>query len=84
MGSDGFESKKLGGPPSGAGPNRLGPGEFAGSGERDLAEITHQQAGAGEQQGFREEDRADGNPEREHVSHRHSRLAVQHVVRNAL
>ena len=30
MGSDGFESKKLGGsPPGGAGSNRLGPGEFS-------------------------------------------------------
>ena len=37
MGSDGFESKKLGGPPGGTGPNRLGPGEFSGSPERDPA-----------------------------------------------
>src|ERR1700709_1992460 len=38
MGSDGFESKKLGGPPSGGtGPNRLGPSEFAGGAERDPA-----------------------------------------------
>src|ERR1700737_3958319 len=38
MGSDGFESKKLGGPPSGgAGPNRLGPGEFSGGADRDPA-----------------------------------------------
>src|SRR3984957_12750787 len=48
MGSDGFESKKLGGPAStGAGPNRLvhdrlghdrlGPSEFAGGAERDPA-----------------------------------------------
>ena len=30
MGSDGFESKKLGGPPSGGtGPDRLGPSEYA-------------------------------------------------------
>src|SRR6478672_3439861 len=36
MGSDGFESKKLGGPP-GAAPNRLGPGEFQGSASRDPA-----------------------------------------------
>src|SRR6266849_9803954 len=37
MGSDGFESKKLGGPPSGGtGPNRLGPSEFSGA-ERDPA-----------------------------------------------
>ena len=36
MGSDGFESKKLGGsPPGGTAPNRLGPGEFAGSAGRD-------------------------------------------------
>jgi CspA family cold shock protein len=37
MGSDGFESKKLGGPPGGTGPNRLGPGEFSGNAERDPA-----------------------------------------------
>jgi len=42
MGSDGFESKKFGSLPGGAGPNRLapsgiGPGEFAGSAERDAA-----------------------------------------------
>jgi CspA family cold shock protein len=37
MGSDGFESKKLGGPPSGAGPNRLGPSEYAGGADRDAA-----------------------------------------------
>src|SRR4030081_3671167 len=37
MGSDGFESKKLGGPQSGTGPHRLGPGEFAGNAERDPA-----------------------------------------------
>src|ERR1700674_5164914 len=38
MGSDGFESKKLGGPPSGGlGPNRLGPSEYAGSADRDAA-----------------------------------------------
>ena len=36
MGSDGFESKKLGGPPpGGAGQNRLGPGEYAGGASRD-------------------------------------------------
>src|SRR6202046_3685825 len=36
MGSDGFESKKLGGPPSsGAVSNRLGPGEFSGGVARD-------------------------------------------------
>src|SRR6266436_6441881 len=36
MGSDGFESKKLGGsPPGGTAPNRLGSGEFAGSAGRD-------------------------------------------------
>lgn len=46
MGSDGFESKKPGGSPSGAlgqstlgqsrlGPNRLGPGEYSGNAERD-------------------------------------------------
>src|ERR1700756_5417498 len=33
MGSDGFESKK--GPPGGAGPSRIAPGEFAGGAERD-------------------------------------------------
>src|SRR5438552_16349237 len=38
MGSDGFESKKLGGPPGGAGPNRLGPTtEFQASAPRDPA-----------------------------------------------
>jgi cold shock protein len=38
MGSDGFESKKIGVPPSGAGPNRLGPAtEFQGSAQRDPA-----------------------------------------------
>ena len=38
MGSDGFESKKLGGPPSGgASSNRLGPGEFSGGAGRDPA-----------------------------------------------
>ena len=38
MGSDGFESKKLGGPPSGGtGPNRLGPNEFSSGAERDSA-----------------------------------------------
>src|ERR1700704_3448582 len=37
MGSDGFESKKLGVPPGGAGPNRLGPNEFSGGAERDPA-----------------------------------------------
>ena len=38
MGSDGFESKKLGGPPSGGtGQNRLGPGEFSTGAERDPA-----------------------------------------------
>ncbi len=38
MGSDGFESKKLGGPPSGGtGQNRLGPGEFSAGAERDPA-----------------------------------------------
>src|ERR1700682_4626087 len=38
MGSDGFESKKLGGPPSGGtGPNRLGPSEYAGGADRDPA-----------------------------------------------
>src|SRR6202047_991841 len=37
MGSDGFESKKLAGPPSGGtGPNRLSPGGFS-AGERDPA-----------------------------------------------
>src|SRR3981189_1149171 len=36
MGSDGFESKKLGGPPSGGvGSNRLGPNEFLGGADRD-------------------------------------------------
>ena len=36
MGSDGFESKKLGGsPPGGTAPNRLGSGEFAGGAGRD-------------------------------------------------
>src|SRR5438132_258711 len=38
MGSDGFESKKLGGPPSGgAASNRLSPGEFSGKAERNPA-----------------------------------------------
>src|SRR5436309_14177935 len=37
MGSDGFESKKLGGQLSVTGPNRIGPGEFVGSAERDPA-----------------------------------------------
>src|SRR6267143_3875465 len=38
MGSDGFESKKLGGTPSsGVGPNRLGPSEFSGGAERGSA-----------------------------------------------
>ena len=38
MGSDGFESKKLGGPPTGGtGQNRLGPGEFSAGAERDPA-----------------------------------------------
>src|SRR5215212_625117 len=37
MGSDGIESKKLGGPHAGTGPNRLGPGDFSGSAERDPA-----------------------------------------------
>src|SRR4051795_5247773 len=37
MGSDGFESKKLGGPPAGGTSNRLGPGEFSGKAERDPA-----------------------------------------------
>src|SRR4030081_2072702 len=37
MGSDGFESKKLGGPQSGTGPNRLGPSEFSVGAERDPA-----------------------------------------------
>src|SRR6478752_5520830 len=38
MGSDGFESKKLGGPPAGGtGANRLGPSEFSGTAERDPA-----------------------------------------------
>src|ERR1700736_4437086 len=38
MGSDGFESKKLGGPaPVGTGSNRLGPREFLGSADRDPA-----------------------------------------------
>ena len=36
MGSDGFESKKLGGPPSG-GPNRLGQSEYSVGAERDPA-----------------------------------------------
>ena len=36
MGSDGFESKKLGGPPSGGtGPSRLEPNEYAGGADRD-------------------------------------------------
>src|ERR1700690_367854 len=38
MGSDGFESKKSGGPPSGgAGSSRIGPGEFSGGVSRDPA-----------------------------------------------
>ena len=43
MGSDGFESKKIGAPASGGtGPNRIGhdrigPGEFSGGSERDAA-----------------------------------------------
>src|SRR6195256_573348 len=38
MGSDGFESKKLGGPPSGGtGPNRLGQNEYADGVDRDNA-----------------------------------------------
>jgi CspA family cold shock protein len=37
MGSDGFESKKLGGPPGGASSTRLGPNEFSGGAERDPA-----------------------------------------------
>ena len=37
MGSDGFESKKLGGTPGGAAPNRLGPTEFQGTAPRDPA-----------------------------------------------
>src|SRR2546430_17296068 len=37
MGSDGFESKKHGVPPGGAGSNRLGPNEFSGGAERDPA-----------------------------------------------
>src|SRR5258708_11140839 len=37
MGSDGFESKKLGAPPGGAGSNRLGPNEFSGGADRDPA-----------------------------------------------
>src|SRR2546428_12478740 len=37
MGSDGFESKKPGVPPGGAGSNRLGPNEFSGGAERDPA-----------------------------------------------
>src|SRR4030081_451103 len=37
MGSDGFESKKLGGPQSGTGPNRLGPSEFSGGAPGDPA-----------------------------------------------
>ena len=38
MGSDGFESKKLGGPPSGGtGQNRLGPVEYSAGAERDAA-----------------------------------------------
>ena len=37
MGSDGFESKKLGGPPVGTVPNRLGPQEFSGAAPRDPA-----------------------------------------------
>src|ERR1700744_6545898 len=38
MGSDGFESKKFGGPPSGGtGSSRLGPGEFSGGADRNPA-----------------------------------------------
>src|SRR5213079_2467303 len=37
MGSDGFESKKLGGLPSGPGPSRIAPVELSGSIERDPA-----------------------------------------------
>src|SRR6202034_3312363 len=37
MGSDGFDSKKLGGPSSGTGSSRLGPSEFAGGTERDAS-----------------------------------------------
>jgi CspA family cold shock protein len=38
MGSDGFESKKLGGPPTGGtGQNRVGPAEFSAGAERDPA-----------------------------------------------
>src|SRR5712671_6079394 len=37
MGSDGFESKKLGGPPSSGGPNRLGQSEYSVGAERDPA-----------------------------------------------
>ncbi|HWX30910.1 MAG TPA: cold shock domain-containing protein, partial [Steroidobacteraceae bacterium] len=36
MGSDGFESKKIGGPGSGTGPGRFGTGEFSGA-DRDPA-----------------------------------------------
>ena len=37
MGSDGFESKKLGGPPTGGTGQRLGPGEYSAGAERDSA-----------------------------------------------
>src|SRR5215470_7625961 len=37
MGSDGFESKKVGVPPSGTGPNRLGTPDYAGGATRDPA-----------------------------------------------
>ena len=38
MGSDGFESKKLGGPlAGGTGQSRLGPGEYSTGAERDPA-----------------------------------------------
>src|ERR1700738_5119542 len=37
MGSDGFESKKLGGAPAATAPNRLGPGELSGGAPRDPA-----------------------------------------------
>jgi cold shock protein len=37
MGSDGFESKKVGVPASGAGPNRFGTGDFSGGSPRDPA-----------------------------------------------
>lgn len=37
MGSDGFESKKVGAPASGTGPNRIGSGDYAGGAPRDSA-----------------------------------------------